>query len=541
MQNKMKHTLATILVLLLWVVTSLAQTRGIEIVPIKDKSGKQVGIYKSSHALIFGVSEYTAGWPKLPSVIGETEKIETALKLNGFNVRRIINPNDDVLKSEFERFIDDYGYNQDNRLLIFFSGHGYSRNQGEKGYLVPVDAPDPRIDEMGFLRKALPMNQILAWCRQIEAKHALFLFDSCFSGTIFKSKALPKIPPHISIATSRPVRQFIAAGDAGEEVPAKSVFATCFLRALRGDADYSKDGYVTGTELGMYLNEKLLYYNTGQTPQYGKIRDPDLDEGDFVFTLCRHKLNVSELIDTPSKLLEKIYLLASQKRYDDLRSYIYPFIRGEFNVQDFIIKGVKENKKTGDFAYSNLALKEIVEKYLYKIQPLESKHVKELFLSRDNFGLDPLLKQIALSKPNDIMMFDYKGVHTLIVKIDGEYKLLFWERMNRILQSTAMIDFSSSVLPNIHSIETNIAAYFAVSGYLPKGNTVLDSFIGEIENSEIKWSSPKYENGNYRIELLDNNNLFSEEIEKHGRRIVLTPSIKGQKIVGWDMRGSFLK
>ncbi|MEA3348663.1 MAG: SUMF1/EgtB/PvdO family nonheme iron enzyme, partial [Pseudomonadota bacterium] len=279
----MKQTLFAILITLLLVTTSLAQNRGIEIVPIKDTSGRQVGIYKGSYALIFGASEYVAGWPKLPSVIGETNKIETALKANGFAVRRILNPDGARLKSEFERFKNDYGYSQDNRLLIFFSGHGYSRKQGDKGYLVPVDAPDPRRDETGFLRKALPMSQVLAWCRQIEAKHALFLFDSCFSGTIFKSKALPKVPPHISIATSRPVRQFITAGDAGEEVPAKSVFATCFLRALRGDADYSKDGYVTGTELGMYLHQQVLSYGSGQTPQYGKIKDPDLDEGDFVF------------------------------------------------------------------------------------------------------------------------------------------------------------------------------------------------------------------------------------------------------------------
>jgi hypothetical protein len=37
----------------------------------------------------------------------------------------------------------------------------------------------------------------------------------------------------------------------------------------------------------MYLHEKVLDYNTGQTPQYGKIRDPELDEGDFVFALGR--------------------------------------------------------------------------------------------------------------------------------------------------------------------------------------------------------------------------------------------------------------
>ena len=35
----------------------------------------------------------------------------------------------------------------------------------------------------------------------------------------------------------------------------------------------------------MYLHDKVLYYRTGQTPQHGKIRDPMLDAGEFVFVL----------------------------------------------------------------------------------------------------------------------------------------------------------------------------------------------------------------------------------------------------------------
>jgi len=260
-------------------------TRGLAVVPIKDPSGNQVGLYKGSHALVIGVADYKAGWPKLPSVAGEVRKIKGALEGNGFNVVSVLNPDGEGLENAFDDFIKKHGYDRDNRLLFFFSGHGYSRGRGAKGYLVPSNAPDPRRNEKDFLRKALPMSQILAWCRQMESKHALFLFDSCFSGTIFKTKALPKIPPHISAITSKPVRQFIAAGDAGEEVPAKSVFAASFLRALRGEGDLSRDGYITGMELGMYLRDKLLYYQTGQTPQYGKIRDPELDEGDFVFLL----------------------------------------------------------------------------------------------------------------------------------------------------------------------------------------------------------------------------------------------------------------
>jgi hypothetical protein len=43
---------------------------------------------------------------------------------------------------------------------------------------------------------------------------------------------------------------------------------------------------VTGTELGLFLENTVINYSKGtQHPQYGKIRDPYLDKGDFVFKL----------------------------------------------------------------------------------------------------------------------------------------------------------------------------------------------------------------------------------------------------------------
>ncbi len=272
--------------------------RGVEIVPILDAEGKQVGMYEGSFALVLGASDYTdnQAWGDLPSVINETDQIREALIEQGFSVRRVLNPDEDTLKDEVENFIDDHGFNKNNRLLIFFSGHGYSRTvrSGQQGYLVPVDAPDPRRNERGFLRKALPMTRVISWCKEIEAKHVLFLFDSCFSGSVFEARStFPEVPPQINDYTSRPVRQFISAGKSNELVPAQSAFVKVFLRGLNGEADLTKDGYITGTELGMYLNEKVLYYKTGQTPQFGKIRDPSLDEGDFVFRLT--KLNKAPL------------------------------------------------------------------------------------------------------------------------------------------------------------------------------------------------------------------------------------------------------
>ncbi len=51
---------------------------------------------------------------------------------------------------------------------------------------------------------------------------------------MFKAKSLPAVPPHIAVATAKPVRQFISAGGAGQTVPAKSVFTPHFARGLRG-------------------------------------------------------------------------------------------------------------------------------------------------------------------------------------------------------------------------------------------------------------------------------------------------------------------
>jgi len=62
------------------------------------------------------------------------------------------------------------------------------------------------------------------------------------------------------------------------------MFKRCLLIGLEGDADLTGDGYITGSELGMYLSEKVVNYtHRRQHPQYGKINNPDLDRGDFIF------------------------------------------------------------------------------------------------------------------------------------------------------------------------------------------------------------------------------------------------------------------
>ncbi|MBC7930193.1 MAG: SUMF1/EgtB/PvdO family nonheme iron enzyme [Rubrivivax sp.] len=254
---------------------------------IRAEDGKDIKLYDRSFALVVGVSDYTQGWPKLPGVRKDIEEVARALERHGFQVTKVENPDSAQLDKAFKTFIDENGLGVENRLLFYFAGHGHTVKQSygeEMGYIVPVDAPNPTRDSAGFMSKAMDMQQMELYARRIQSKHALFLFDSCFSGALFAlSRA---IPDSIGYKTARPVRQFITSGSADEQVPDQSIFRRQFVEALEGEADGNRDGYVTGTELGEFLQDKVVNYSrNAQHPQYGKIRNPNLDKGDFVFAL----------------------------------------------------------------------------------------------------------------------------------------------------------------------------------------------------------------------------------------------------------------
>jgi len=243
-------------------------------------------IYDKSYALIIGNSHYD-NWKKLTSVQKEVEDIESALEKRGFTVDRKSNLSGKEIREAFDNFINQYGFTKNNRLLVYFAGHGdtQSSNDERRGYIIGRDTPTFSQDPHTFKRSAVSMNEIESYAVRIESKHVLFIFDSCFSGSIFEVRGRISHPEPILSYTSRPVRQFITSGSADEVVPGKSDFATYFLRALNyNKADYTGDGYTTGTELGMYLHDKVVGLNKKtQTPQWGKILNSSLDEGDFVF------------------------------------------------------------------------------------------------------------------------------------------------------------------------------------------------------------------------------------------------------------------
>jgi len=205
------------------------------------------------------------------------------LEGKGFEVTLKLNVTSSQLKSVLEEFYVVKGADKNARLMVWFAGHG--ETVGGEGYLVPIDAPRNSTGPQ-FKLRALSLRRFGEFVRQAEAKHAMAVFDSCFAGTIFGTTR-DKPPPAVTRSTGLPVRQFLTSGDAGESVSDDGTFRKLFIRALRGEerADANGDGYLTGSELGNYLGDRVVNLQIGQTPRYGKLRDPDYDRGDFVFAL----------------------------------------------------------------------------------------------------------------------------------------------------------------------------------------------------------------------------------------------------------------
>jgi hypothetical protein len=286
----MKHNKCILVITLLVVSLAFslplyATTRGIKAV---SQKGQDLYLYKDYHALVVGVSEYDH-WPDLPNATKDAREVEDILKSFDFEVKLLLNPTSRQLSDALKTMAFRLGKVKDRALLFYFAGHGETLELAdgtELGYIIPRDSPLKRQDPIGFDDKALSMKDIEILALKVKSKHFLMVFDSCFSGSLFN--LVRAAPVDISEKSARPVRQFITSGGAGEQVPDRSTFKIVFLDGIKGDADLNGDGYVTGSELGMHLQDKVVNYTRGgQHPQYGKINNPKLDKGDFIFALKR--------------------------------------------------------------------------------------------------------------------------------------------------------------------------------------------------------------------------------------------------------------
>ena len=249
-------------------------------------------LYRESHALVIGIDRY-AQWPSLHHAVADARAMQqTLVDRFGFKPEHVTTLFDgeatraNILRALNQRLSDPANVRRDDRVLIFFAGHGSTRKLAsgrDVGYLVPADAPT------GDLASgAISMPQLQEAAEALSAKHVLFLLDACYSGLgLTRGGAPPASRGFLDDNARRVGRQMMTAGGADQQVSddgpgGHSVFTWTVLQALAGQGDLNGDGIVTGTELAAYVAPAVAAI-ARQTPAFGSL--PGSQGGEFVFQM----------------------------------------------------------------------------------------------------------------------------------------------------------------------------------------------------------------------------------------------------------------
>jgi len=236
-------------------------------------------------ALIIGIDQYQhQSVPKLETAVRDATAIRDVLRDRyGFQKDRIIELYDtQATRSHIEHALYKIGREagKQDSVLIYYAGHGQYEDEGKLGWWVPVEA---QANNPGtFITNA----SIRDYINGMKAKHVYLVADSCFSGTLFGSRALPPINDRwFSQLYKKPSRWGLTSGstepvaDKGKD--GHSVFAYHLLALLQDNTE----PYLVPSQIHLKL-APLVANNSDQTPRSEPLKGTGDEGGQFVLRLA---------------------------------------------------------------------------------------------------------------------------------------------------------------------------------------------------------------------------------------------------------------
>jgi peptidoglycan/xylan/chitin deacetylase (PgdA/CDA1 family)/uncharacterized caspase-like protein len=260
-------------------------------------------LYRESFAAIIGINDYRH-WPKLSYAVADARAMKELLVSRfGFRPENVFvlldreATREGILSLLGDKLADASRVQREDRVLVFFAGHGVTRqlpNGRALGYLVPADA-----DQKNYHSQAISMTNFQDISEAIPAKHLFFVMDACYSGLALTRGSGLSAPDHSSFlreVTRRAARQVLTAGGADEQVadngPAgHSIFTWTLLQGLEGRADLDGDSVITAAELYAYVGPGVSALSR-QTPAFGNLAGSE--GGEFVFQVGHEREYLGE-------------------------------------------------------------------------------------------------------------------------------------------------------------------------------------------------------------------------------------------------------
>lgn len=295
--------IATLLLAIVVSVTRTAtpppdtQTKNLVEVPRVNKIPGGKPLYAASHAVIIGIDKY----PNLPPQNQLSYAAKDAIDFRdvlthnyAFDAKNVLLlTNEQATRENIRKalvsFADSTRIGPDDRVLVYFSGHGQTiatPDGGEMGYILPsdakVDLANPK-NAAPYLSTCLPMRQIWDYLGASPAKHALVICDACFSGLLAQTRGVLS-KAAAAVLLSRKARVVLTAGSKGELSTERAdlghgVFTSKLIQELKSRAAIPGQVF-TASDLYSSLQSEVATATDGkQTPQMGNFET----DGDVLF------------------------------------------------------------------------------------------------------------------------------------------------------------------------------------------------------------------------------------------------------------------
>jgi len=228
---------------------------------------------------------------------------------------------------------------KNDTVIIFFAGHGAPED--EKTYWITYNA---NIDDL--YGTALSNDEIADMLDRVEARQMVAFLDSCYSAATINrtdTKRSIMIVKDPFLKFKGKGRVIITSSDGKEQSVeidkfGHGIFTYYLLKALKGDADKNKDGYIELDEVWDYVKYRV----TDTARKYGSTQTPILD-GSY---------SAGIVLSKHPERLKKLYLEAErEKKEKELASRIAKltdlYSNGEITSSQFDKSGkdIKVRKK----------------------------------------------------------------------------------------------------------------------------------------------------------------------------------------------------
>jgi len=213
-------------------------------------------LYQKSIAVIIGIDDYE-NCPGVKYAVNGAQNVQEKLKKLGFHdITTLFDREASRERIYYElRHKLPLKAGANDRVIIYFAGHSYedgSSNDLKHKFIIPANAKTVQSSE-----NELSLAFIQDISGYITAKHLLCVFDTCFSGLdlcLQSTQAGNRVFDIESMANMK-VLEFITLSCEGKVSNTKKpgMLTSNFLKGLDGEADIDSDGFITGTELGMFI------------------------------------------------------------------------------------------------------------------------------------------------------------------------------------------------------------------------------------------------------------------------------------------------